>query len=42
MKPSKEINFQQFLLDGVDTDKIIIKYLQNKIGKVFLYHTDEK
>lgn len=42
MLPSIEIDFQPFSLDGVDIDKIIIKYLQNKIDKVFLHHPDEK
>ncbi|MCP1996043.1 NUDIX hydrolase [Flavobacterium sp. HSC-61S13] len=38
----KETDFQLFLLDSVDIDKIIIKYFQNKIQKAFLYHPNEK
>ncbi|MGQ8870083.1 NUDIX hydrolase [Myroides sp. TSA_177.3] len=41
-KIEKETDFQLFLLDSVDIDKIIIKYFQNKIDKAFLYHPDEK
>ena len=41
-KIEKETDFQLFLLDSVDIDKIIIKYFQNKIQKAFLYHPDEK
>lgn len=41
-KIEKETDFQLFLLDSVDIDKIIIKYFQNKIEKAFLYHPDEK
>lgn len=38
----KETDFQLFLLDSVDIERIIIKYFQNKIQKAFLYHPDEK
>ncbi|SFJ80557.1 NUDIX hydrolase [Myroides guanonis] len=41
-KIEKETDFQLFLLDSVDIDKIIIKYFQNKIQKAFLYHPNEK
>ncbi|MHC5309364.1 NUDIX hydrolase [Myroides sp. LJL116] len=41
-KIEKETDFQLFLLNSVDIDKIIIKYFQNKIDKAFLYHPDEK
>lgn len=41
-KIEKETDFQLFLLDSVDIDKIIIKYFQNKIDKAFLYHPNEK
>ena len=41
-KIEKETDFQLFLLDSVDIDKIIIKYFQNKIERAFLYHPDEK
>ncbi|MHC5201190.1 NUDIX hydrolase [Myroides sp. LJL119] len=41
-KIEKETDFQLFLLNDVDIDKIIIKYFQNKIDKAFLYHPDEK
>ncbi|SDH96520.1 NUDIX hydrolase [Myroides phaeus] len=41
-KIEKETDFQLFLLDSVDIDKIIIKYFQNKIDKAFLYYPNEK
>ena len=41
-KIEKETDFQLFLLNSVDIDKIIIKYFQNKIDKAFLYHPDKK
>lgn len=41
-KIEKETDFQLFLLDSVDIDKIIIKYFQNKIDKAFLYHPEQK
>lgn len=41
-KIEKETDFQLFLLESVDIDKIIIKYFQNKIQKAFLYHPNEK
>ncbi len=40
-KIEKETDFQLFLLDSVDIDKIIIKYFQNKIDKAFLYHPEQ-
>lgn len=38
----KETDFQLFLLESADINKIILKYYQNKIDKAILYHPDEK
>jgi 8-oxo-dGTP pyrophosphatase MutT (NUDIX family) len=38
----KETDFQMFLLEGVDIEQLIIKMFNNKVGKAFLYHPDEK
>lgn len=38
----KETDFQLFLLESADINKIIVKYYQNKIDKAILYHPDEK
>ena len=38
----KETDFQFFLLESVDIEKIIIGMYEKKLGKVFLYHEDEK
>lgn len=38
----KETDFQLFLLESADINKIIVKYYQNKIQKAILYHPDEK
>lgn len=37
----KETDFQLFLLESADINKIILKYYQNKIDKAILYHPDE-
>ncbi|MCB9425499.1 MAG: NUDIX domain-containing protein [Flavobacteriales bacterium] len=39
---TKETDFQFFLLESVDIEKLITKMYENKIGKVYLYHEDEK
>jgi 8-oxo-dGTP pyrophosphatase MutT (NUDIX family) len=39
---TKETDFQFFLLESVDIEKIIAKIYEKKLGKVFLYHEDEK
>jgi 8-oxo-dGTP pyrophosphatase MutT (NUDIX family) len=38
----KETDFQFFLLESIDIEKIIVKMYEKKLGKVFLYHEDEK
>jgi ADP-ribose pyrophosphatase YjhB (NUDIX family) len=38
----KETDFQFFLLESVDLEKIITSIFQNKIQKEYLYHADEK
>jgi 8-oxo-dGTP pyrophosphatase MutT (NUDIX family) len=38
----KETDFQLFLLESVDIKKLIVKIFQNKIGKAYLYHPNEK
>ncbi len=38
----KETDFQFFLLESVDVEKIVVKMFENKLGKVYLYHHDEK
>ena len=38
----KETDFQLFLLDSIDIEKLIIKLFTNKIAKCYLYHPNEK
>ncbi len=38
----KETDFQFFLLESVDIEKVIRQMFQNKIQKAYLYHPDEK
>lgn len=38
----KETDFQIFLLESVDVNKLIVKLFQNKIEKAILYHPDER
>ncbi|WP_338409302.1 NUDIX domain-containing protein [uncultured Flavobacterium sp.] len=40
-KIEKETDFQLFLLESVDIEKLIVKMFQNKIQKAILYHPDE-
>ncbi len=39
---SKETDFQLFLLESVDIEKLVSKMFQNKIQKVTLFYPDEK
>ena len=39
---SKETDFELFLLDSIDVERIIVKIFQNKIQKAYLYHPDER
>ncbi|MDN3706132.1 NUDIX domain-containing protein [Myroides ceti] len=41
-KLEKETDFQLFLLESADINKIIVKFYQNKIQKAILYHPDEE
>ena len=38
----KETDFQIFLLESIDINKLIVKLFQNKIEKAILYHPDER
>ncbi len=38
----KETDFQMFLLESADIEQLIVKMFNNKIGKAYLYHPDEK
>jgi 8-oxo-dGTP pyrophosphatase MutT (NUDIX family) len=38
----KETDFQLFLLDSIDIEKLIINMFTNKVNKCYLYHPDEK
>jgi 8-oxo-dGTP pyrophosphatase MutT (NUDIX family) len=39
---AKETDFQLFLLESVDIEKLIVKMFTNKIQKAYLYYPDEK
>ena len=39
---SKETDFELFLLESIDVERLIVKIFQNKIQKACLYHPDEK
>ncbi len=38
----KETDFQFFLLESIDIEKLIVNMFTNKIAKCYLYHPDEK
>jgi 8-oxo-dGTP pyrophosphatase MutT (NUDIX family) len=38
----KETDFQFFLLESIDIEKLIVNMFTNKINKCYLYHPDEK
>ena len=37
----KETNFQYFLLDTVDIQKLIAQYFSGHVNNAYLYHPDE-
>ena len=39
---TRETDFELFLLESIDVERIIVKMFQNKIQKAYLYHPDEK